>query len=358
MARLLVLTIAIAAACGGTQDGPFDKLHLDDEFAPGLEARVSVARDIYGVAHIRGKHLRDVAFVQGYVMAHDRLPQMDILRRYGAGTLAELFGALDPGVINTDLEMRMHRMRPLAQQSYDMLKASAEPLDAEVIGMLDRFADGVNAYAADVVAGKWDLDPNVLVSFDPERFAAWSPIDSLVLGRFQAFALSYTAPYEIEVTALYQKLRTLYPTGARAGVASDILTFKPVGLDPTIPDFPDNGTAADGSGPADADGARTTAAPTTTTAATTLVTSPMLIAAAPTGSAGRPIVPDDVLAAARSCFPRTIHTGAFGALGPHAFMHPYAGSNNWAVTPERTDEESAILATDQHLQLTNPWRVI
>jgi hypothetical protein len=52
-------------------------------------------------AHIRGKDLRDVAFAQGYVMAHDRLPQMDLLHRYGAGTLAEVFGALDPGVIDT-----------------------------------------------------------------------------------------------------------------------------------------------------------------------------------------------------------------------------------------------------------------
>ena len=339
MARLLVLTAAIAAtataACGGDGGGPFDKLNLDGEFDVGLESRVSVARDVYGVAHIRGKHLRDVAFVQGYVMAHDRLPQMDILRRYGSGTLAELFGALDPSVIDTDLEMRMHRMRPYAQETYDQLTASADPIDKDLVGMLERFADGVNAYSADLVASKWDLDPNILVSFDPARFEAWSPIDSLVLGRFQAFALSYTVPFEIEMTELYQKLRAAYPTGARAGVASDVLTFKPVGLVPTIPDFPDNGTAADGSGPVDGGvlGGG---------------------ALAPAGPAARPTLPDDVLAAAHTSFARTLNTGPFGALGPHAFMHPYAGSNNWAVTPDRTEDDAAILATDQHLQLTNP----
>jgi penicillin amidase len=348
MTRLLALTatIALIAACGGSKDGPFDSLHLDGEFEVGLESRVSVARDVYGVAHIRGRHLRDVAFVQGYVMAHDRLPQMDILRRYGAGTLAELFGALDPSVIDTDLEMRMHRMRPLAQESFDQLKASADAVDGDVVGMLERFSDGVNAYAADLVAAKWDLDPNILVSFDPERFAPWSPIDSLVLGRFQAFALSYTAPFEIEMTELYQKLRAAYPTGARASVASDILTFKPVGLEATIPDFPDNGTAADGSGPMDGGvlggGARTTTPG--------MPPAPAALA----GPAARPIIPDDVLAAARTAFARTIHTGPMGALGPHAFMHPYAGSNNWAVTPDRTVGDEALLATDQHLQLTNP----
>jgi penicillin amidase len=327
MTRLLVLWIAIAA-CGGSDDGgPFDELPLGESFAFGLEDRVHVARDLYGVAHIRGKNLRDVGFAQGYVMAHDRLPQMDILRRFGAGTLAELFGALDPSVIDTDLEMRMHRMKPLAAESLDQLRASPDPLDAEIVGMLERFADGVNAYAADVVAGKWDLDPAVLVSFDPERFEPWSPVDSLVLGRFQSFALSFTASLEIQLTELYQKLRARFPTGPRAAVAHELLMFKPVGLVSTIPDFPGGDTTSDG---------YDDAAP---------------LAGAP---AGRPRIPDEVLAAARTAFAGTIHTGAFGAPGPHAFMHPYAGSNNWAVGPELTADGSTILATDQHLQLSNP----
>src|SRR5262249_17312777 len=147
-------SLGIATACGGSEGGPFDKLPLDQTFDVGLEHKVHVARDIYGVAHIQGKSLRDVAFAQGYVMAHDRLPQMDILRRFGAGTLAELFGALDPRAIDNDLEMRMHRMLPLAQQSLDQLRASADPLDADIVDMLERFADGVNAYAADLAAGR------------------------------------------------------------------------------------------------------------------------------------------------------------------------------------------------------------
>lgn len=338
--RSLALPLALLTACGGSDDGPYDKLTLDGSFTVGLEARVDVARDRYGVAHIRGKHLRDVGFVQGYVMAHDRLPQMDILRRYGAGTLSELFGALDPSVIDTDLEMRMHRMTHYAQLSFDMLKASPDPLDADIVGLLERFTDGVNAYAADLQGGKWQLDPALAVSFDPERFTAWSPIDSLVLGRFQSFSLSFSAPYELELTQVYQGLRAEFPAGdPRAGVAADILTFKPVGLEPTIPDFPNpaqtGGTASDGSGPR---GRR--AAPGA--------------AAIDPAAAPRPLVPADVLAAARSAFSRTIYSGAFGALGPHAFMFPHAGSNNWAVGPELTGDGTAILATDQHLQLPNP----
>jgi penicillin amidase len=337
MARLLALSITILAACGGSDDGPFDKLTLDGQFTVGLAAPVHVARDQYGVAHIHGKSLPDVAFVQGYVMAHDRLPQMDILRRFGAGTLSELFGALDPSVINTDLEMRMHRMRPLAQETLDQLRASAAPLDAEIVALLERFAEGVNAYAADLTAGKWTLDRSLLLSFDPERFAPWSAVDSLVLGRFQSFALSFTAPLEIELTDLYQKLRTRFPPAdPRAGVASDFLTFKPVGTAPTIPDFPAGGTTSDGYNEAAEELAGPLAGPPGA------------------GLAARPRVPDDVLAAARTAFAKTIHTGALGALGPHAFMRPYAGSNNWAVDPSLTGDGSAILASDQHLQLPNP----
>jgi len=60
-----------------------------------------------------------------------------------------------------------------------------------------------------------------------------------------------------------------------------------------------------------------------------------------------------VLDAAKKFLAVDIHDGAFGALGPHAFMRPWAGSNNWAVAPSLANGK-ALLATDQHLQLPNP----
>lgn len=347
MARLLALTVALTTACGTGEDGPFDDLILDGQFDFGLGARVDVARDSFGIAHIKGKSLADVAFVQGYVMAHDRLPQMDLLRRFGAGTMAELFGAVDPSVIDTDLEMRMHRMVPLARETLAQMEGSASPIDAEIVEMLQRFADGVNTYAADLAIGKWQLDPRVLVAFDPDRFAPWSPVDSLVLGRFQAFSLSFTVPAELELTELYQKLRAGYPAGPRAGIASDLLTFKPLGTSPTIADFPDGLTTSNGYGPME---------PGLIEQARGSAPAPALgplVDPAPADPA-RPRVPDDVLAAARTAFATTIRTGPHGAPGPHAFMRPHAGSNNWAVGPGLTLDGSAILATDQHLQLPNP----
>src|SRR4051812_48797271 len=122
-----MLVALLVTACGeDLASGPFDGLPLDGVFDVDVGAPVHMARDRQGVAHIYAETFADAMFVQGYVTAHDRLPQMDVLRRYGAGTLAELYGQLDPAVIDSDLEMRMHRMKPLAEQTLALLRASTD----------------------------------------------------------------------------------------------------------------------------------------------------------------------------------------------------------------------------------------
>ncbi|HEU4734896.1 MAG TPA: penicillin acylase family protein [Kofleriaceae bacterium] len=339
----------LAGCDGGGVEGPFEGLPLDGDFQVGLGAPVQVARDRYGIAHISARTLPDAAFVQGYVMAHDRLPQMEILRRFGSGTLAELFGGLDPAVIDRDLEMRVHRMRPLAEQSWAMLEASSDPLDAEVVQLLARFADGVNAYVRDLGDGRWTIDPAIAPGFDPAQAAPWasapwSPIDSLVIARFEAFARSYSAPFELDATELYEKLRTFFdgatsanPAGvARHGISRDLLRLAPIGTEPTIPGFPnvlvDTGSRSDGSDPG----------------------ASAAIIAPPAGAAlDRPPVPQPLLDAARTFFARDPHDGPLGALGPQAFLHPLASEATWAVGPGLAGGR-ALLAAEQHLLLTNP----
>ena len=322
----------ILAACDPPAAGDFDQLPVDGEFPVGLGAPAQVARDKYGVAHITAKSVSDLGFVQGYVMAHDRLAQMDILRRFGAGTLAELFGIDSSGTaIDSDLEMRMHRMTYYAEQSWEILQANPE--DAEIVMLLQRFSDGVNRYAEDLKAGKWTLDPEVAVSFPIETFRPWTPVDSLVLGRYQAFALSWSAPFEIDLHTAYTGLREAFDDNpattpeivARKGITRDLVRFAPVGTVPTIAGFPnaetDTGTRSDG--PAELQ--------------------------APSHRAD---VPREALARARAFFNDAIHL-APGVLGPKAFMKPWAGSNNWAVGPELAGG-AALLGSDQHLQLPNP----
>jgi penicillin G amidase len=60
----------------------------------GLKDAVPIDRDQWGRPWIRAKSLEDAVTAQGYVMAQDRLWQMDLLRRVSAGNLSEIFGAV------------------------------------------------------------------------------------------------------------------------------------------------------------------------------------------------------------------------------------------------------------------------
>src|SRR3954452_24226112 len=55
----------------------------------GVSAPVTIERDDRGVPTIRAANLEDAAFAVGFVHAQDRLFQMDMMRRVGAGRLSE-----------------------------------------------------------------------------------------------------------------------------------------------------------------------------------------------------------------------------------------------------------------------------
>ena len=57
-----------------------------------LSADVEVYYDSFGVPHIYGANEKDAFKVLGYVHAQDRLWQMELMRRIGAGGLSEVFG--------------------------------------------------------------------------------------------------------------------------------------------------------------------------------------------------------------------------------------------------------------------------
>src|SRR6266542_3252103 len=52
---------------------------------PGLSAPVEVIRDRWGVPHIYAENLHDVLFAQGFVVASERLFQLDFMLRLANG---------------------------------------------------------------------------------------------------------------------------------------------------------------------------------------------------------------------------------------------------------------------------------
>src|ERR1700742_3740469 len=75
---------------------------------PGLKRPVEILRDRWGVRHIYAENSADLFFAQGYVTANDRLFQLDLWRRIGAGQLSEVLG---PNFIGRDRIARLVRYR-------------------------------------------------------------------------------------------------------------------------------------------------------------------------------------------------------------------------------------------------------
>lgn len=102
----------------------------------GLAASVTVVRDGQGVPTIQASNTDDLFFAQGYVTAQDRLFQMDGMRRFAAGELAEILG---PGFIQHDREQRILGMRLAARKTMEV--ASVETRQH-----FEDYARGVNAF--------------------------------------------------------------------------------------------------------------------------------------------------------------------------------------------------------------------
>ncbi len=101
-----------------------------------LAAAATVTRDRTGVGHIEAASIEDALFLQGYVTAQDRLWQMDALRRFAAGELAEIVG---PAALELDREARRLRIRRIAEQAIQTLP------DRDRI-YFAAYARGVNAF--------------------------------------------------------------------------------------------------------------------------------------------------------------------------------------------------------------------
>jgi len=134
--------------------------------AASLSGPATASFDAIGVPHIHAGTFEDALFVQGYVTAQDRLFQMDILRRFDAGELAEVFG---PATLDNDRESRRLRLRRIAEDAYTTLPAADRAAFAA-------YARGVNAYIED---HRKSLPIEfTLAGYQPRP---WSVVDSLLI---------------------------------------------------------------------------------------------------------------------------------------------------------------------------------
>jgi len=103
---------------------------------PGLQKQVTVERDRWGVPHIRANSLDDLAEAQGYVMAQDRLWQMDLLRHVARGQLCEILGK---STLAIDKDFRTMQFGRVADREL-------AAMDADSRSLLEAYARGVNHF--------------------------------------------------------------------------------------------------------------------------------------------------------------------------------------------------------------------
>ncbi len=140
----------------------------------GLEGTVRVRRDRWGVPHIEAGSAADIWFAEGFCHGQDRLWQLDFYRRVVSGRVAEMAG--EEG-LPIDRLMRTLGIRRTAERE-------AATLDPELLALLNRFCEGVNAAAADARALPFEMQL-LRLAWKP-----WRPVDILSLGKLLAFGLS------------------------------------------------------------------------------------------------------------------------------------------------------------------------
>ena len=137
-----------------------DTIHLRS-----LRGAVRVVRDRLGIPHVSGERRADVYRALGWVMASDRLWQMDLMRRLGLGRVAEVLGQpfLPLDVITRTLGLP------------EAAATAVAGLAGEAAEALEAFTEGVNGRIESAPAGpdaKPEIQPSSSVPLRPLIVAA------------------------------------------------------------------------------------------------------------------------------------------------------------------------------------------
>ena len=162
---IAVLLIALAAAAYWYAWRPLPQ--TSGQIGAPISAEARIARDAQGVPHIQAASWEDAIFLEGYVMAQDRLWQMDGMRRRAAGELAEIVGA---AALESDQEARRMNLRSIAA-------AQEQALKPEERAVMAAFARGLN-YFIETHRDRLPVE-FALLRYDPRP---WSVEDSMLAG--------------------------------------------------------------------------------------------------------------------------------------------------------------------------------
>lgn len=145
---------------------------------PGLQQPVKVHIDDRRVPHIFAQNEHDLYFVQGYLVARDRLWQMEFISYAASGRISELIG---------DKALRFDRIQRRMGLPWSATKAITHLNDDPSMKLaLEAYAEGVNAFIATLNARNMPLEYKLL-HYRPQP---WEPYQSALLLKYMAKMLA------------------------------------------------------------------------------------------------------------------------------------------------------------------------
>jgi penicillin amidase len=168
-----------------------------------LDSAVEVRRDRWGVPHIYAKSQHDLFVAQGYVVAQDRLFQMEMWRRQGDGRLAEVLG---PSAVGRDRIARLLKYRGDMNAEYASYSSDAREI-------LAAFTQGVNAYIAEVR----DHPPIEfeLLGITPEPWTADVPLQRMAALSMTSNAVNELVRAQLVATLGAARVDELFPANPK-----------------------------------------------------------------------------------------------------------------------------------------------
>lgn len=166
----------VYATARSARNHPSGELFLD-----GMQQPVILQYDDRGVPHIYANSDQDVTMALGYVVARDRLFQMDFIHRVATGTLSEIMGE---SAVETDQFFRRNGIARAVKKN-TMLLPKSSPREWEVTQW---YIHGVNAYLKDLKESEYPLEYRILDTRPPETFDASF---TMALLAFMTYDLSF-----------------------------------------------------------------------------------------------------------------------------------------------------------------------
>jgi len=251
---------------------------------------------------------------QGYVMAQDRLWQMDLLRRVARGQLSEILG---PATLSIDKDFRTLGFSRAAARD-------VAQLDAESRKLMEAYARGVNAF----IEEHQDRLPLefTLLHYKP---LPWQPSDTLAISGYMYRTLTDTRERELNRAKVTER--------AGADRAKDLFSEESamdhfVVGDPSTPNDGSQRSAAEGDDEDDDD-----------------IQPDTVLKARYAGVNG--ITASDGSPDLTSALSRSIQQFLEQSRNE---IRQGLGSNNWVVSGAHTATGKPLLANDTHLELTIP----